>query len=52
MINRSDKESRNMTKIYETEPFACAYLNSEIDDAEYRIACGMRETARFIPLEI
>lgn len=41
-----------MTKIYETEPFACAYLNSEIDDAEYRIACGMRETARFIPLEI
>ena len=41
-----------MIKISETEPFAYAYLNCDIDDTEYRIACGMRETARYMPIEL
>ena len=41
-----------MIKINEIEPFACGYLNAEIDDAEYRIACGLREMAKYIPIRL
>ncbi len=34
------------------EPFACGYLGAEIDDPEYRIACGMKKWAAQIPLRL
>ena len=34
------------------EPFAAGYLNAEYDDAEYRIACGMRERMKYMPIYI
>ena len=34
------------------EPFAVGYLNAEHDDPEYRIACGMRERMKYMPIYI
>ena len=41
-----------MKTLREVEPFAYGYMNADCDDIEYRIANGLREYARFIPLEI
>lgn len=34
------------------EPFAEGYLNAEHDDSEYRIASGMREYMKYMPIHI
>ena len=34
------------------EPFAVGYLNADRDDVGYRIACGMRERMKHMPIYI
>ena len=41
-----------MKTLREVEPFAYGYMNADCDDVECRIANGLREYARFVPLEI
>lgn len=37
-------------QIYELEPFACGFLAADRPNMAYRIACGMRESARHMPI--
>ena len=46
------KELMMMYSLIELEPFALGFLNSPIDDREYRIACGMLSYAQHLPLHL